>query len=65
VSLQKGLTVPSNTEALKTSTVGNCGNMKDSRALTTSMGVEPQRKEVTSTSLQRHCNLCKMVEMKH
>lgn len=63
--MQKGLTVLNIAEALKTSADGRCGNMRDSSALTTSMGVEPQRKEVTSSSLQRHCNLCKMVEMKH
>lgn len=62
--------VPSIAEALKTSAIGRSGNMENASGLTTSsfsgkVGVEPQRKEVTSASLQRHCNLCKMVEMKH
>lgn len=68
--LQKRITVP-RTE--KMSTVGGgvgSGNMEDSPGLTTSgfsgkVGAESRRKEVTSASLQRHSNLCKMVEMKH
>lgn len=69
-SLQKRLTAPTIAQALKTSAVGRPGNMEDSSGLTTisssgKVGVEPQRKEVTSASLQRHCNLCKTVEMKH
>lgn len=64
--------MPSTAETQKVSTggVGRAGNMEDSSGLTTSsfsgkVAAESQRKEVTSVSLQRQSNLCKMVKVKH